>query len=114
MARNDPTPEQRDDVLARLTRERADAFTQAVADGGPVTTKLILDDLGEFLADDQALATVVRKTLAGENAFAKVIADVIWTVSQASAEKEVADMERRRRQSADEARIERHLDAQAA
>lgn len=114
MARKEPTYEQRDDVLARLTRERADAFTDAVAAGAPVTTKMILDDLGDFLADDQALATVVRKTLAGENAFAEVIADVIWTVAALSAGQEIAAMERARRQSADEARIERALDARAA
>lgn len=110
MNRNDPTTEQRDDMLAKLTCERAHAFTAAVSVGAPVTTKLILCELGDFLADDQALAEVVRKTLAGENALSTVIADVIWAVAEASAEREVADMERRRRESADEARIDRALD----
>ena len=114
MARHDPTPEQREDALDRLTRQNIDGITAALAAGLPDTVTLIDEALGDYLQDDQARAELLRKTAAGENALHVVLADLIFIEAAARAGQQVLQLERERRQSFAEQRVERVLDAQAA
>jgi len=114
MARHDPTPEQREDALDRLTRQNIAGITAALATGLPDTVTLIDEALGDYLQDDQARAELLRKTAAGENALQAVLADLILVEASARAGQQVAQLERERRQSFAEQRFERVLDAQPA
>lgn len=108
MALHDPrTEEQRDEQLTRLTHEAADAMTQALAAGLSKTVQLIDEALGLYLQDGHVRAELLRKTAAGGNPFTKVLADLVWAEAEVRAEEEVARMERERRASADEARVDR-------
>jgi len=108
MALHDPcTEEQRDELLTRLTREAADAMTQALAAGLPKTVLLFDEALGLYLQDGQARAELLRRTAAGGNPMTKILADLVWEEAEVRAEEEVARMERERRASADDNRIAR-------
>lgn len=114
MARHDPTPEQRDEALDRLTRQNVAGITADLAAGQEATVILIDEALGDFMQDDQARAELLRKTAAGENALQVVLADLIFIEAAARAGQQVLQLERERRQSFAEQRIERVLDAQPA
>ena len=113
MPRN-PTPEQREDALDHLTRQNIAGITADLAAGQRDTVTLIDEALGDFMQDDQARAELLRKTAAGENALQAVLADLIFIEAAARAGQQVLQLERERRQSFAEQRIERVLDAQAA
>lgn len=112
MALHDPkNNEQRDERLAELTQEAADAMTQALAAGLPKTMQLIDEALGEYLQDGQARAELLRKTAVGGNPFTKVLADLVWDEAEKRAEVELARRERERRDLDEEARAERVAEA---
>lgn len=108
MALHDPiaTEEKREEKLAELTREAADAITQALAAGLPNTMKTIDEALGEFMQCDQARAELLRKTAAGGNPFTKVLAELVWTEAEVRAEAELQRLEREGRADADDARVD--------
>jgi len=108
MALYDPTvaDEKRDERLTELTREAADAMTQALAAGLPKTMTLIDEALGEFMQDDQARAELLRKTAAGGNPFTKILSDLIWAEACVRAEQELQRLEREGKEDADEALID--------
>lgn len=114
MTRNEFTPELREYALISLTRQKAAGLTAAVRANQPPTTKLVLELLGDYLADNNALAQLVRESLAGTNSLQGVITDLIWTEAEQMAERELAAIEREQRALADDDRIARHLDAQLA
>lgn len=114
MARHDPTPEQRDEALDRLTRQNIAGITADLAAGQPDTVILIDEALGDFMQDDQARAELLRKTAGGENALQVVLADLIFVEASARAGQQVGQLVRERRQSFAEHRVERVLDGQPA
>lgn len=101
--------EARAEKLAELTREHADTITRALVASQPQNTRLICTLLGEYLSDDQALAEVIRETLAGTNSLHGVIQNVIFTEAEQRAEQELARIEERRREEARYARIEQRV-----
>lgn len=101
------TAEDRAERLIDLTRECADTIKQALAAGLPKTTTQIDEALGEYMQDDHARAELLRRTAAGENAFADVLADLIDDEAGRRAEQELQREEQRRAESARENRIER-------
>jgi ribosomal protein L16 Arg81 hydroxylase len=108
MALYDPTEadEKRDERLTELTREAADAMTQALAAGLPKAMQLIDEALGEFMQDDQARAELLRKTAAGGNPFTKILSDLIWTEARVRAEQELQRLERDAIEDAADTRID--------
>lgn len=96
------TAEDRAERMIDLTRECADTIKQALAAGLPKTTTLIDEALGEYMQDDHARAELLRRTAAGENAFADVLADLIDHEAGQRAELELKREEQRRAESAHE------------
>jgi len=113
MARNDPSPEQRDDALLTLAREKTAAMLASIRAGQPKTTKLLLDCLGDYLADDQALTALILESLAGTNSLQGVITDLIWAEAEAMAQRELAAIKREHREVSITDRIHRYLDTVA-
>lgn len=103
-----------DGALIDLTRQKSAGLLAAVRAEQPQATKLLIELLGDYLTDDQAIATLVRESLAGTNSLQGVLTDLIWTEAEELAQREVAALEREQRALADDDRIARHLDAQAA
>lgn len=110
MALHEPISKKtRAERLAELTREAADAMTQALAAGLPKTMQLIDEALGEYLQDEQARAELLRKTAAGGNPLTKVLADLVWAEAETRAELELQRLERGAAEEADEARVDRAI-----
>ncbi|SDC67119.1 hypothetical protein SAMN05428966_10281 [Massilia sp. PDC64] len=103
------TAEARAERLIDLTRECADTIKQALAGGLPKTTTLIDEALGDYMQDDHARAELLRRTAAGENAFADVLADLIDHEASLRAEQELQREEKRRANSARDNRIEQRV-----
>jgi hypothetical protein len=101
--------ESRNEKLAELTAEAADSITQALAAGLPKTVQLIDEALGEYMQDDQARAELLKKTAAGENAFAAVLAGLIHAEAGQRAEAELVRIDERRREEERYARIEQRV-----
>ena len=99
--------EAREQRLTDLTRECADTIKQALAAGLPKTTTAIDEALGEYMQDNQTRAELLRRTAAGENAFADVLNSLIQHEAEQRAEAEIKRQERRRAESEQYARIER-------
>ena len=95
--------------LADLTRECADAMTSALAAGLPKTVELIDEALGNYMPDNQARAELLRRTAAGEHAFAEVLADLIEHEAGQRAEQELQREERHRADSERDNRIEQRV-----
>jgi len=114
MDRNQPTEELRDEKLIELAREKSAGLLAAVRAGQPQATKLLLDCLGDYLADDNTLAQLVRESLAGTNSLQGVITDLIWTEAEAMAQRELAAIKREHREVSITDRIHRYLDTVAA
>lgn len=114
MFRITSTDEQHEQALIDLARQKSAGLTAAVRANQPQATKLLLDCLGDYLSDDNALAQLVRESLAGTNSLQGVITDLIWTEAEQMAERELAAVEREQRALAGDDRIARHLDAQPA
>lgn len=114
MNRIAPSHEQRESQLIDLTRQKSAGLTAAVRAGQPQATKLLIELLGDYLTDDNAIATLLRESLAGTNSLQGVLTDLIWTEAEEMAQREVAALEREQRALADDDRIARHLDAQPA
>jgi len=113
MFRTTSTEEQHDQALIDLTRQKSAGLTAAVRAGQPQATKLVVDLLGDYLADDNALMQLVRETLAGTNALQGVITDLIWTEAEAMAQRELAAIKREHRELSTTDRIHRYLDTVA-
>ena len=101
------TAEARAERLIDLTRECADTIKQALTAGLPKTTTLIDEALGDYMQDDHARAELLRRTAAGENAFADVLADLIDHEASQRAEQELQREERELAESTNDNRIER-------
>ncbi len=97
MARNDPTPEQRDAALTDKTREQFAKIAAALAAGDADTVQTIDEALGDYLQDNQARAELLQRTAAGQNALQLVLADLIVAEASTRAAKEVDEIERHRR-----------------
>lgn len=114
MTRIAPSYEQRESQLIDITRQKAAGLTAAVRAGQPQTTKLVIELLGDYLTDDNSIATLVRESLAGTNSLQGVITDLIWTEAEQLAERELAALEREQRALSTEDRIHRYLDTLVA
>lgn len=114
MSRTPPCLDQRESALINLIREKTAGMVAAVRAGQPQTTKLVTDLLGEFITDDNAVAQLVRESLAGTNSLQGVITDLIWTEAEALAQRELAERERRNLEPTLEERCQRYLDSIAA
>lgn len=111
MDRFQRNPESRDAKLIEATRSRFSSLTRGVINGDQQATKRITDALGDFLADDQAAASLVQSTLqhSAERSFEKVLTDIIWAEAAELAEQDVQQMERRRAEAEQNSRIEQHV-----
>ncbi len=96
----------REQLIAE-TRNQFSTLTRAVLAEDPVATKRITDALGEFIADDNAAAELVRAVLLNQQAALTVITDLLWAEAGQMAEAELALKEQRRRESIAEDRVER-------
>ncbi|WP_273036786.1 hypothetical protein [Massilia timonae] len=103
-----------DDVLVDLIRQKSAGLTAAVRARQPQATKLVIELLGDYLTNDQAIATLVHESLAGTNSLQGVITDLIWAEAEQLAERELAAIQREQRALTDDDRVARHLDAQPA
>ncbi|MDY0975020.1 hypothetical protein SOM61_08600 [Massilia sp. CFBP9012] len=108
------TEDQRKSPLIDLTRQKSAGLLAAVCAEQPQATKLLVDLLGDYFTDEHAVVTLIRESLAGTNSLQGVITDLIWTEAEQMAERELEALEREQRALADDDRIARHLDAQAA
>jgi len=99
-----------DDALVDLTRQKSAGLLAAVVSGQPQTTKLLIELLGDYLTDDNAIANLVRETMAGTNSLQGVITDLIWTEAEQLAQAELAAIERENREVSLDSRIYRYLD----
>ena len=100
--------EAREQQLITETRKQFSILSRAVDAGDGQALKRIGDALGEYVSDTQAAGELVRDMLTNRDAGQKVITDLIWAEAGTLAEIEVKCMERRRKESADEDRIERY------
>jgi len=115
MALHDPTDDlQHQAELDRLTREKAHVILLALKAGSRLNTAVMIEDLGTFLGDDQALAALIRETAQGKNAFLTLLQQLALDQGEHQARNEMAAGARRRKESQDEQRIERAIDAKAA
>lgn len=64
-------------ALTRLTSDTAASLKQSLIAGHPVTTKLIVKGMAEILRDEEVVADLVQRSMAGENAFAALVRAVI-------------------------------------
>lgn len=99
-------------AIDRLTREKAHLILVALKAGSEPNTAAMIDDLGDVLGDDQALAELTQRTARGENAFLTLIQQLALDSGERAARAELADAPRRRREQeaedcADMARLER-------
>jgi len=113
MDRNHALEEQHDQALIDLTRQKSAGLLAAVRANQPQATKLLFDCLGDYLADDNALAQLVSESLAGTNSLQGVITDLIWTEAEAMAQRELAAIKREHREMSTTDRIHRYLDTVA-
>ena len=115
MALHDPSDDlQYQAELDRLTREKAWMILEAIKAGGKNNTAAMISDLGTFLGDDQALAAIIRETAQGKNALLTLLQQLALGEGERQARSEMAAGARRRKESQDEQRIERAVDARAA
>ena len=115
MALHDPQDDlQYQAELDRLTREKAWMIFEALKAGGKVNTAAMIEDLGAFLGDDQALATLIRETAQGKNAFFTLLQQLALDEGERQARSEMAAGARRRKESHDDMRIDAATAARAA
>jgi hypothetical protein len=99
----------RREKLITETRAQFSSLSHAVLAGDPVATKRITDALGNFIADDNAAAELVRAVLTNSQAALTMLTDLLWAEAGELADAEVAAMERRRAEESIAARAERWL-----
>lgn len=107
-------PDQRESALIDLTRQKSAGLLAAVRAEQPQATKLLIELLGDYLTDDNAIATLIRETLAGTNSLQGVITDLIWTEAEQLAQQELAARQAEQRELSTEDRIHRYLDSLVA
>jgi hypothetical protein len=95
--------------LITETRAQFSTLTSAVLAGDQVATKRITDALGDFIADDNAAAELVRAVLLNSQAALTMLTDLIWAEAGELAEAEVARGELARAESRDDNRIAQAL-----
>lgn len=105
--------EDREDQLAQLIDARIHAIKHDIRANRASTVTAVLDrlDLGAFEGD---AAEVLRLAVVGHSAavgvdHAAAVESAIYFEAEALAERDVADMERRREQAAQDARIEQRV-----
>lgn len=96
-------------ALDRKTREKAHLILLALKAGSELNTAAMIEDLGDVLGDDQALAELIQCTARGENAFLNLIQKLALDAGEKAARDELVDAPRRRRE---QARLEHFLAAQ--
>lgn len=79
--------------LINETRAQFSILTRAILAGEPTATKRITDALGDYLADEQAMAAVVRGALEHSDALLPVLTRLIWDEAGELAEFEVGQAE---------------------
>lgn len=109
MSRHPYAAEDRESAVITETRAQFSTLTRAVLAGDPVATKRITDALGDFIANDNAAAELVRAVLSNSQAALTIVTDLLWAEAGELAEAEVAMKERAREESAREARIEQRV-----
>lgn len=114
MTRIAPSHEQHESQLIDLTRQKSAGLLAAIRAKQPQATKLLLDCLGDYLSDNNALAQLVRESLVGTNSLQGVITDLIWTEAEQMAKRELFELSLHNRELSTGDRIARHLDAQLA
>jgi hypothetical protein len=97
--------EAREEQLVNATHANFTLLARAVLNGEPVATKRVTDALGEFLADDQACAELVRNTLRHDRGLTAVLNDLLWNEAIQLAEAAMTAAEQRRVQSCADNRI---------
>ena len=107
MALHDPDTElQYQAALDKLTREKAFMIRAAIKGGGKLNTQEMIEHMDVYLGDGQALAELLRRTAAGENALLALLNQIALEIGEMQAIRELADASRRRRQQALEDRAE--------
>lgn len=100
-----------DEQLISETRAQFSILTRAVLAEDPAATKRLTDALGEYIADDNACAELVRALLMNPQVAQAMLGDLIWDEAGELAKVEVAQAEQRRAESADDNRIAQALAA---
>ena len=107
------TAEDREDKVCQLIDARIHAIKHDIRSNRASTVAAVLErlDLGAFEGD---AADVLRQAVAGHSAavgvsHAAAVEAAVYFEAEALAERDVADMERRRAQSAQDARIEQRV-----
>lgn len=107
MALHDPNDDlQYQAALDKLTRERAFGIHQAIKAGHPVNTNKMIEALGAYLGDDQALVEIIRAELQGKPAFRELLKDLALGLGQEQAREQLADAPARRAACAAEDRAD--------
>jgi hypothetical protein len=99
MSRNNRNPELYEEFVTRMAREEAHVINLLLASATEKTVAMITRALGEFVSDDQALADLIKGTVAGGNPLQKVIADLVWAEAERRA---VAEAVRREERAAED------------
>ena len=107
----DEAPESYGTALARKTRENAHTVILALKGEGKTTTEDMIEELGAVLGDDQALADIIHRTARGENAFLDLLNKLALQMGEEQAERDLRMAPALKKMQADEARIERAIDA---
>jgi len=96
MTRHLPTDEQYEAALTEATQRHHRVLLAAVAAKCQMTINQIDCALGDYLQEAGAWDEIVSKTLAGENAMAKVLEKLIWQQAESLARAELARGEQQR------------------
>lgn len=107
-----PTPI--DVALVNLTRKKTAGLVAAFRAGEPKATAKVLELLGDYLTDEQVVATLVLESLAGTNSLQGVITDLIWTECEEQAQAELTAKAWAPPELTTVDRIHRYLDSVAA
>jgi len=98
----------------RATREKAHMILAACKAGQPVNTEEMIENLGAYLGDDQALAELIQQTLAGRNAFRELLDKIALDTGAKQADLELAEQAKYNREVSIGDRCHRYLDRVAA
>jgi hypothetical protein len=121
---DEPQEMAREDKLGELINARHAAAAADIKQGRMSTVRAVAELAGmgdgetSLCCDEDEAEALVRAAVVGRSALvgARIVSIVQWAIYQhimPLAEQDLADMERSRRESADEARIERAIDNRA-
>jgi len=100
--------------LDRLTRTFACSVLFALKQGAPANTRGMVEAIAHYMSDNSAAADLVQRTARGENAFGELLQKLALDEGEQQARIEIESAARRRKESHDDDRIDRALDARAA